>query len=242
MIKRLGGTKSHFRLFAILRKHIKSTNPRATSTKNRPSWSEASGSCTVSPNPIPVSHTCSPSFYPPKYCNLRPNQPHGYCKSLLTMLAVGPSMSGFPVLSINSTDLFTSLAPTNLTIKPTCPMAQAVDPPQAQHLIRDPMLGQIIVLCRLEECGFFVWLMSEVIPLDSGPVRKMLVMSDSLDIGNLKSLNDLAKQARADHIIHTGDFGFYDDSSLDRIADKYVAARHPLSFLVVEIAKPALGP
>ena len=40
-------------------------------------------------------------------------------------------------------------------------------------------------------------------------------------IGNLRSLNDLAKQARADHIIHTGDFGFYDDSSLDRIADKY---------------------
>lgn len=40
--------------------------------------------------------------------------------------------------------------------------------------------------------------------------------------GNLKSLNDLAKQARADYIIHTGDFGFYDDSSLDRIADKYV--------------------
>ncbi len=40
--------------------------------------------------------------------------------------------------------------------------------------------------------------------------------------GNLKSLNDLAKQARADHIIHTGDFGFYDDTSLDRIADKYV--------------------
>lgn len=40
-------------------------------------------------------------------------------------------------------------------------------------------------------------------------------------IGNLKSLNELAKQARADHIIHTGDFGFYDDSSLDRIADKY---------------------
>lgn len=38
--------------------------------------------------------------------------------------------------------------------------------------------------------------------------------------GNLKSLNELAKQARADHIIHTGDFGFYDDTSLDRIADK----------------------
>ena len=41
-------------------------------------------------------------------------------------------------------------------------------------------------------------------------------------IGNLRSLNDLARQARADYIVHTGDFGFYDDSSLDRIADKYV--------------------
>jgi hypothetical protein len=38
--------------------------------------------------------------------------------------------------------------------------------------------------------------------------------------GNLKSLNELARQARADHIIHTGDFGFYDDTSLERIADK----------------------
>ncbi|KAL8992097.1 MAG: hypothetical protein Q9169_007377 [Polycauliona sp. 2 TL-2023] len=49
--------------------------------------------------------------------------------------------------------------------------------------------------------------------------------------GNLKSLNDLAKQARADHIIHTGDFGFYDDTSLDRIADKtlkHVAQYSPL--------------
>lgn len=43
-----------------------------------------------------------------------------------------------------------------------------------------------------------------------------------LPTGNLKSLNELAKQARADHIIHTGDFGFYDESSLERIADKYV--------------------
>lgn len=38
--------------------------------------------------------------------------------------------------------------------------------------------------------------------------------------GNMKSLNELARQARADHIIHTGDFGFYDDTSLERIADK----------------------
>ena len=35
-------------------------------------------------------------------------------------------------------------------------------------------------------------------------------------------MNELARNARADYIIHTGDFGFYDDRSLDRIADKYV--------------------
>jgi hypothetical protein len=39
-------------------------------------------------------------------------------------------------------------------------------------------------------------------------------------VGNLRSLNELARQARADHIIHTGDFGFYDETSLDRIAEK----------------------
>ena len=34
-------------------------------------------------------------------------------------------------------------------------------------------------------------------------------------------MNDLAQQAKADFIIHTGDFGFYDEESLKRIADKY---------------------
>ncbi|KAL1306198.1 hypothetical protein AAFC00_004298 [Neodothiora populina] len=49
--------------------------------------------------------------------------------------------------------------------------------------------------------------------------------------GNLRSLNDLARQAKADHIIHTGDFGFYDDTSLNRIAEKtlkHVAQYSPL--------------
>lgn len=45
--------------------------------------------------------------------------------------------------------------------------------------------------------------------------------------GNLRSLNELAREARANYIIHTGDFGFYDDRSLDRIAEKYVC----ISFL-----------
>ncbi|KAL6714330.1 hypothetical protein ACLMJK_007753 [Lecanora helva] len=49
--------------------------------------------------------------------------------------------------------------------------------------------------------------------------------------GNLKSLNDLAQQAKANYIIHTGDFGFYDEESLKRIADKtlkHVAQYSPL--------------
>ncbi|KAF2233280.1 hypothetical protein EV356DRAFT_468765 [Viridothelium virens] len=49
--------------------------------------------------------------------------------------------------------------------------------------------------------------------------------------GNLQSLNHLAKQAKADYVIHTGDFGFYDDRSLDSIAEKtlkHVAQYSPL--------------
>ncbi|KAI9807589.1 MAG: hypothetical protein M1825_005529 [Sarcosagium campestre] len=64
--------------------------------------------------------------------------------------------------------------------------------------------------------------------VQSGPVR-ILCIADIR--GNLRSLNELAKQANADHIIHTGDFGFYDSTSLDRIADKtlkHVAQYSPL--------------
>ncbi|KAF2209393.1 hypothetical protein CERZMDRAFT_122184 [Cercospora zeae-maydis SCOH1-5] len=49
--------------------------------------------------------------------------------------------------------------------------------------------------------------------------------------GNLRQLNELAHNAKADYIIHTGDFGFYDDTSLDRIAEKtlkHVAQYSPL--------------
>lgn len=41
-------------------------------------------------------------------------------------------------------------------------------------------------------------------------------------LGNLRQLNELARNAKADYIIHTGDFGFYDNTSLDRIAEKHV--------------------
>ncbi|KAF2396964.1 hypothetical protein EJ06DRAFT_181146 [Trichodelitschia bisporula] len=62
----------------------------------------------------------------------------------------------------------------------------------------------------------------------TGPVR-VLCIADVR--GNLRSLNDLARDARANYIIHTGDFGFYDDKSLDRIAEKtlrHVAQYSPL--------------
>ncbi|KAI9708581.1 MAG: hypothetical protein M1820_003799 [Bogoriella megaspora] len=64
--------------------------------------------------------------------------------------------------------------------------------------------------------------------IQSGSARVLCVADVR---GNLQSLNDLAKQAKADHIIHTGDFGFYDERSLDSIAEKtlkHVAQYSPL--------------
>ncbi|KIW04416.1 uncharacterized protein PV09_04690 [Verruconis gallopava] len=64
--------------------------------------------------------------------------------------------------------------------------------------------------------------------IQQGPIR-VLCIADVR--GNLRSLNELAREARASYIIHTGDFGFYDDRSLDRIAEKtlrHVAQYSPL--------------
>jgi len=58
--------------------------------------------------------------------------------------------------------------------------------------------------------------MFEVSAFDANLLRIQLIFSP----GNLRSLNDLAREARANYIIHTGDFGFYDDRSLERIAEK----------------------
>ncbi|CCG81572.1 Ser/Thr protein phosphatase family protein [Taphrina deformans PYCC 5710] len=46
--------------------------------------------------------------------------------------------------------------------------------------------------------------------------------------GQLSSLNQLAQQHEATHILHTGDFGFYDTSSLDRLTDKTL--RHVVQY------------
>ncbi|PKS11438.1 hypothetical protein jhhlp_003201 [Lomentospora prolificans] len=73
--------------------------------------------------------------------------------------------------------------------------------------------------------------------IQTGPIR-VLCIADVR--GNLRSLNDLAKQARADHIIHTGDFGFYDDTSLERIAEKTLKHVAQYSPLISENVKKAI--
>lgn len=41
-----------------------------------------------------------------------------------------------------------------------------------------------------------------------------------LIIGKLSLINAMAKKMNAQYVIHTGDFGFYDDESLDRMNEK----------------------
>ncbi|RDL37048.1 Metallo-dependent phosphatase [Venustampulla echinocandica] len=74
--------------------------------------------------------------------------------------------------------------------------------------------------------------------IQTGGVRVLCVADVR---GNLRSLNELAKQARADHIIHTGDFGFYDETSLDRIAEKTLKHVAQYSPLISESVKKSIG-
>lgn len=73
--------------------------------------------------------------------------------------------------------------------------------------------------------------------IQTGPMR-VLCIADVR--GNLRSLNELAKQARANYIIHTGDFGFYDDTSLDRIVEKTLKHVAQYSPLISEPVKKAI--
>lgn len=49
---------------------------------------------------------------------------------------------------------------------------------------------------------------------------RLLLLSDTH--GNLQCINDLASRARADLVVHAGDFGFYDCGSLDRLSDREI--------------------
>ena len=56
-----------------------------------------------------------------------------------------------------------------------------------------------------------------------GAVKELLIICGQQLItctGHLRQLNELARNANADYIIHTGDFGFYDETSIERIAEK----------------------
>ncbi|KAL2260785.1 hypothetical protein VTK26DRAFT_5123 [Humicola hyalothermophila] len=74
--------------------------------------------------------------------------------------------------------------------------------------------------------------------IQTGPIR-VLCIADVR--GNLRSLNELAKSARADYIIHTGDFGFYDETSLERIAEKTLKHVAQYSPLISETTKKAIA-
>ncbi|KAK3503725.1 hypothetical protein B0T13DRAFT_138539 [Neurospora crassa] len=74
--------------------------------------------------------------------------------------------------------------------------------------------------------------------LETGPTR-VLCIADVR--GNLRSLNELAKAARANYIIHTGDFGFYDETSLERIAEKTLKHVAQYSPLISETTKKAIA-
>ncbi|KAK4111457.1 hypothetical protein N656DRAFT_163289 [Canariomyces notabilis] len=74
--------------------------------------------------------------------------------------------------------------------------------------------------------------------IQTGPIR-VLCIADVR--GNLRSLNELAKSARADYIIHTGDFGFYDETSLERIAEKTLKHVAQYSPLISEATKKAIA-
>ena len=49
---------------------------------------------------------------------------------------------------------------------------------------------------------------------------RLLLISDTH--GKLGVINDLAAQVRADAVIHAGDFGFFDDGSIERLSDREI--------------------
>ena len=52
---------------------------------------------------------------------------------------------------------------------------------------------------------------------------KLLLVSDTH--GHLHLLNDLARKHSVDAVIHAGDFGFYDDASVDRLTERELKLR-----------------
>lgn len=66
---------------------------------------------------------------------------------------------------------------------------------------------------------------------------RLLLLSDTH--GHLESIDRLAREARADAVVHAGDFGFYDDDSADRLESRELFLRVVHSDLPAEAKKRA---
>lgn len=91
------------------------------------------------------------------------------------------------------------------------------------HQVLTPHPSQTIRLAwyKVVAQGSCVLQTSEVCLVTGRRKDRSRIRIDISLTGELRSLNDLARKAKADYIIHTGDFGFYDNRSLERIAEKY---------------------
>lgn len=98
---------------------------------------------------------------------------------------------------------------------PTVPAPGAVPLLPNQGRVLDT--GSIRILCVADVRGK-LWSTASILQNVQLLAAKLTLTFHAT--GHLRSLNDLAKRANANYIIHTGDFGFYDESSLDRIAEK----------------------
>lgn len=66
---------------------------------------------------------------------------------------------------------------------------------------------------------------------------RLLLLSDTH--GHLSSIDRLAREARADAVVHAGDFGFYDDGSADRLESRELFLRVVHSDLPADERKQA---
>ncbi|KAK0538573.1 hypothetical protein OC842_001266 [Tilletia horrida] len=73
----------------------------------------------------------------------------------------------------------------------------------------------------------------------SGSFGRILCVADVR--GALSTLNTLAEEANAQAIIHTGDFGFYESASLDRMGDRTLRHLVQYSSLITPAIRQTLG-
>ena len=78
---------------------------------------------------------------------------------------------------------------------------------------------------------------AEAAVVPSCSMMRLLLLSDTH--GHLGQIDPLARQARADAVVHAGDFGFYDDDSVDRLESRELFLRVVHSDLPPDAKKQA---